>query len=251
MTYTLDDYTIQLESPYYALPTGCGRGLNARIAAAEAIQLVGGFSDPDWLTGLAPGFKKFLEPNGHFWGAYGERIGDQLDYVITKLRRDPTTRQAVVTLWTPTLDNSFAGKLDYPCTVALGFNLSPKYDKLNLRVTMRSNDAWLGLPYDMFQFTQLQLSLCNILGVNPGFYVHTAWSMHLYHEHVDLSYQVTDRPGGLSTEERYPETGVGTDGEELDEVRDRARGIRNGDIACPTDSEQWYLDTFAELVARD
>jgi len=249
LTYALDDYTIHVESPLFALPTGCGRGLNARIAAAEAIQLIGGFSDPDWLVGIAPSFKKFLEPNGHFWGAYGERVADQLDFVVDKLRDDPWSRQAVVTLWSSHLDNHYRNKADYPCTVALGFSLGPRHDSLNMRVTMRSNDAWLGLPYDMFQFTQLQLTLANVLGVVPGTYTHTAWSMHLYHEHVNLSYQVTDR-AGLATEERYPDLGIGHDGDSFDDVRQRARAIRNGSVALPTDSERWYLDTFADLGAK-
>ena len=59
-----------------------------------------------------------------------------------------------------------------------------------MNTVMRSNDAWLGLPYDMFQFCQLQLTLCNSLDLIPGTYRHTALSMHLYLRNVSEASKV-------------------------------------------------------------
>lgn len=215
---------------------------------------------------IAPRFKNYLEPDGQFWGAYGHRIavGRQLDNVIAKLKLDPFTRQAVITLWHPQLDNE-GGKLDYPCTVALGFSRS-NLDRLDMRVAMRSNDAWLGVPYDMFQFTQLQLTLCNVLNVLPGTYTHTAWSMHLYHEHVDESYGVAETsivPDQLSHVRGLGRIGVDSLNQILNRayfihyandvksavLRDQARDAEALNwqpisIDEVTESEKWYLDTL-------
>ena len=45
---------------------------------------------------------------------------------------------------------------------------------------MRSNDVWWGVPYDVFQFTFLQIQLAQVLGLEPGVYTHQAGSFHLY-----------------------------------------------------------------------
>ena len=45
---------------------------------------------------------------------------------------------------------------------------------------MRSNDAWLGFPYDVFTFTTIQKILANCLGLRAGRYVHLVGSFHIY-----------------------------------------------------------------------
>lgn len=265
VVYDLPDVTISLESPLNALPLGCGRNLNPRIAAAEALQLIGSFSEPDWLCRIAPQFDRYREDvrvslgctvdsltkvERLFHGSYGDRIGDQLESVVSKLRETPDTRQAVVTLWNPERDNE-PGHLDYPCTVALNFRRSGRLyrqsDRLDMQVLMRSNDVWLGLPYDMFQFTQLQLTLCNVLDLEPGRYTHTAWSMHLYMTNYDESYSVTDV---ITPTQVLPHVqGIGnrhliTPNEAYHHTRDRARGLALQNLVDWTVSEAWYLDTL-------
>lgn len=181
-TYDAGPVTLTFASPYNALPVDCGRGLNPRIAAVEALQLIGAQSDPDLTNWASPNFREFSESDGSFHGAYGRRIGGQLEHAVGKLKTDLVTRQAVITLWDPLLDNQ-PMKHDYPCTVAL--NLAVVDGRVELRTLMRSNDVWLGLPYDIFQFTQLQLTVANALDLPAGPYTHTTWSLHLYDRHVD------------------------------------------------------------------
>ena len=45
---------------------------------------------------------------------------------------------------------------------------------------MRSNDLWSGFPYDIFQFTCIQILLAMKLGVELGTYTHIADSLHMY-----------------------------------------------------------------------
>jgi thymidylate synthase len=45
---------------------------------------------------------------------------------------------------------------------------------------MRSNDAYLGLPHDIFAFTFLQEILARTLGADLGRYWHATASLHLY-----------------------------------------------------------------------
>lgn len=177
VTRELEDVTVVIRDLADVLPVGVGRKLNLDVACMEALQLIGGRATPQLLEVASPHFKKFAEFDGHYHGAYGQRVGTQLDHVINKIKHDPSTRQAVITLWDPVKDN-LRGYKDYPCTIALGFRL--RGDKVNLSVVMRSNDLFLGLAYDAFQFTQALWTVANVLSVEPGTYSHTAWSLHIY-----------------------------------------------------------------------
>ena len=114
-----------------------------------------------------------------FFGAYGPKIVAQLDYVVAKLLEDQDTRQAGLTIWR---ENPPATK-DVPCTVAAFFNI--RNGQLNAHVFMRSSDVWLGVPYDVFNFSMLAHLVCAHLNkrglrVAPGHLFLTAASSHLY-----------------------------------------------------------------------
>lgn len=73
------------------------------------------------------------------------------------------------------LNNDFD---DVPCTLSLQFLIRKGH--LSLIANMRSNDAWRGLPYDVWCFTRIQTIIAAMLGVPVGLYVHQAGSMHIY-----------------------------------------------------------------------
>jgi thymidylate synthase len=52
---------------------------------------------------------------------------------------------------------------------------------------MRSNDVWLGAAYDFFQFTQVQIALASVLGIEPGKYAHHVGSLHIYEQHYGVA----------------------------------------------------------------
>lgn len=224
-----------------------GRLLNRNVAAAEAIQLIGGFSDPGMLKRVAPGFERYAEPDGSFHGAYGARIKYQVMNAITKLQRDPSTRQAVITLWDPWLDN-LTDKRDYPCTVMIQFEADSSSDEstLHMNVVMRSNDVWLGLPYDMFQFTQLQLSVANSLRWNPGRYRHTALSMHIYERDVEAAEKIVHNE---PTDFTVQPSGIGHVGDSFQTIMKRARILTHTLTDNATKSEVWYLDRLTPAGA--
>jgi thymidylate synthase len=174
------DYTICLSDPYDALPTGTGRGVVVGLAVAEALHLIGGVDDPALLIKIAPHYANFVGPDGKLRGSYGRRLAEQMPGVVEKIREDVDTRRAVATSWIPELDAE-TGAHDYPCVTTVGWMV--RGGQLHAWTQMRSNDVWLGVPYDFFMFTQLQITLAGILGLPVGAYHHTSWSMHLYEKH--------------------------------------------------------------------
>ena len=111
---------------------------------------------------------------------------DQVAQVIDTLKRDPYSRRAVINFDVPNTER-FETK-DEICTIALVFEL--REGKLDCTGIMRSNDVWLGTPYDVVFFTELQKHIANKLGVAYGKYTHFAVSLHAYAEDIDLVREV-------------------------------------------------------------
>lgn len=250
-TFEAPDVVIRLNNPYRALAINTGRKLNLSIAAMEAVQLIGGFLDPKMMVSVSKNFEPFMD-NGTFHGGYGERIGNQIVLVAQKLMQDNDTRQAVVQIWDKNKDN-VPGMHDYPCTLSLTFQI--RDDKLELHTTMRSNDVWLGLPYDIFQFTQLQITLARVLGFAVGSYFHHAISLHIYARDMDKitrvysSLETVDTGGSLK--------GFGnhlTDGKHnVFGVLQRARWIGKGyedEVHTTSPTEQWYIEQLKGHTTR-
>lgn len=168
------------------------RKLSPYYGCAEFLWYLSAECNIERIKAYAPQYANFAEDDAAY-GQYGYRwlanlqrrdLGDpvysQLEYTIDLLQQDPNTRQAIVTMWEA---NDLRHAIlrdhkDLPCTLSLQFLL--RREKLHLVTTMRSNDVWLGLPYDVFVFTCLQRLVASCLGVLPGSYTHQVGSMHLY-----------------------------------------------------------------------
>lgn len=131
-----------------------------------------------------------IKPYSKFWealsddgvtlnSAYGYRIFkqfgfDQWEHAKNLLIKDGFSRQAVIHI----KNASNVITKDTPCTVALQYQI--RENQLFATTYMRSNDIWLGFPYDVFSFTSLQVMMAMELGVEVGTYTHIAGSLHLY-----------------------------------------------------------------------
>jgi len=158
------------------------RNLSYKFMAAEAFWILSG---DDRVATIAPynsRIKNYSDDGKRFYGAYGPKIQDQLSYIIDKLRSDENSRQAGLTIWRECPPQT----KDVPCTVAIFFII--RNNKLNAHVFMRSSDIWLGIPYDVFNFSMLSHLVCCLVNehrkfdntVKPGCLFLTAASSHLY-----------------------------------------------------------------------
>lgn len=179
------------------------RRLSPYYAAAETLWYLSGESDASMILAYAPSYARFLDEDGTAFGAYGGRLRANLDeglsqlhYVHDVLRSQRNSRQAVCTLWQASdLVHAVEGdKRDLPCTLSWQFLL--RDNKLHMVVTMRSNDAWLGFPYDVFAFTTIQRLIANSLGATCGTYTHNVGSMHLYEKDFQAAEESVRAYGG-------------------------------------------------------
>lgn len=227
MTREIEDFTIALTDPTNAWANPRGRNAKFAIAAAEALQLIGGFSDPQRMTELAPNFHSFLN-GGILLGAYGVRLQPVLPGVVEKLTEDPLSRQGVAMIWDPMRDLNFRGNRDTPCTLGATFRI--RGGRLNMSTHMRSNDLFWGWTYDVFQFTQLQCSLANVLGADYGSYTHHADSFHYYARDEDRLKRIHPGDGDIDME------WTGVHARTVEEMQDRAYGLFYGEI--PSDATE-------------
>ena len=102
--------------------------------------------------------------------------GRQLDHVIRTLKETPNSRQAAISIY----DNkeNYMYDNDTPCTYAVQFTIIGQ--KLNMCVTMRSNDLWYGFCNDQYCFSKLQELVAKETGLLIGSYYHFAHNLHLY-----------------------------------------------------------------------
>ena len=131
------------------------------------------------LYGKVPAiWKRMADTEGNVNSNYGWQWGrnNQLDHVISKLRRNPYTRQATISIYDGKEINEY--EKDTPCTYAIQFTVVD--DKLNMCVTMRSNDLWYGFCNDQYCFSQLQQLVAEELDIEMGSYYHFAHNLHLY-----------------------------------------------------------------------
>lgn len=172
---------VDMRRPVLKVPA---RKLSYTFMAAEAYWILTGDDRVETIAPYNKNISQFSDDGVKFFGAYGPKILGQMEHVVKTLSRDPDSRQAGLTIWR---ENPPETK-DVPCTVAIFFSI--RDHKLNAHVFMRSSDIWLGVPYDVFNFSMLSHMVCALLNtqwrreeqdaLRPGNLYLTAASSHLY-----------------------------------------------------------------------
>lgn len=166
------------------------RNLGYKFMAREAWWIMDGRNDVESIKDYSKAISKFSDDGYHFNGAYGPRLVDQWHYIVDSLISDIDTRQAVSTIWRP---NPRASK-DIPCTISVQWLI--RNNKIYCIDNMRSSDIWLGVPYDVFNFTMLTGYLMLLLrerGLNNlelGYLYLNAGSRHLYENNFESAIDV-------------------------------------------------------------
>lgn len=165
-------------------------------ALGEFCWYMSGSADLDFIRHYIPKYPpldddgKPLDVDGGLRDAYGPRLigsgqfgcnTNQLERIIERLSKRNDTRRAVISL----LESSDleTGRDEAPCTIALQF--IRRRNRLHLIAIMRSNDAYLGFPHDVFSFTMIQEIVARALGISMGEYHHFATSLHLYDRDIE------------------------------------------------------------------
>lgn len=164
-------------------PTRCAtwlpmRHLNYPFMFGEFFWMWCGENSVDIISYYCKEIARFSDDGKTFFGAYGPRWAEALPSIMHLLKRDPCSRQAVVQVWRPEVYQMDFTTKDVPCTISMQYLI--RRGLLEATVVMRSSDAWLGLPYDLFNFAMLQRCVALSLGRKAGPLTLFITSSHLY-----------------------------------------------------------------------
>src|SRR5690606_18780267 len=70
-----------------------------------------------------------------------------------------------------------------PCHTMFQFNV--RDDKLDLHLTQRSADTFLGVPFNIASYALLLSMTAQVTDKQPGEFVHTTIDTHLYSNHLE------------------------------------------------------------------
>lgn len=199
--------SFEFENPYNRITFLGSRRINPFFQIAEALWILSGRADVEWLLQFNANMEQFSDDGVWFNAPYGERIRtwnknaahgiiinpiDQMVDAYTKLLADKDTRQAVMVISNPMFDNAKytiqeQGK-DIACNLVITFKI--RHDKLNITVFNRSNDChWGVFGANLNQFASIQECMMSWLknsgneefkDLEIGTYTQLTDSLHIY-----------------------------------------------------------------------
>lgn len=209
-----EPYMFKITDPTSRIVTIPERNWYAPLAYAESLWLAFGRNDLDFISLYGSNMKTFSDNGETIRGGYGPRFRhfngdstdydircvtseshaevDQFRYVVECFKKDINSRQAIINIGDPVKDcfgkdRSLKVTKDIPCTRMLHFMKDASSNKLNLVVSMRSNDLiWGASAVNIFNFTFMQEYFAAILGLEIGCYYHIVSNMHYYEEFKPL-----------------------------------------------------------------
>lgn len=118
---------------------------------------------------------------------------DQMTLVLDALRSRPHSRRHIVSAWNPAVlpdesqspqANARAGLQALPpCHTMFQFHVAG--GKLSCQMYQRSADVFLGVPFNIASYALLTMMIAQVLGLEPGDFVHTLGDAHIYLNHLE------------------------------------------------------------------
>ncbi|WP_102264782.1 thymidylate synthase [Mesobacillus jeotgali] len=163
------------------------RAINPFFALTEFSWIIEGSNELKPLQHYINNYHMFSDDGSTLNGAYGFRLKhyfkkDQIEEAIKQLKERPNSRRVVLSMWS--VDDLAANSNDLPCNISI--LLKVRKDKLDITVLNRSNDIFLGVPYNVFVFYLLQVYIAEQTGYQIGVQRHFTDSLHLYKKHENV-----------------------------------------------------------------
>lgn len=133
---------------------------------------------------------------GHQWRAWDGYDGqpiDQLRNIQEAIRTEDRDmgRRLIVSAWNAAQIDEMSKSGLPPCHTLFQFNASEQADPetgkkyLDMQLYQRSADWFLGVPFNMVQYSMLLSAMAQTTGRTPRYFTHTFGSAHIYNNHVE------------------------------------------------------------------
>ena len=180
--------------------------LHTRSIFIELLWFLRGETNIGWLKDNGVGiWDEWADENGDLGPVYGKQWRswaapngqsiDQIQKLIHGLKTNPNSRRHIVSAWNPADVDDMALP---PCHCLFQFFVAD--GKLSCQLYQRSADVFLGVPFNIASYALLTMMLAQVLGLEPGDFVHTFGDAHLYLNHLEQAeLQLTRQPLALPT----------------------------------------------------
>ena len=124
---------------------------------------------------------EWMQEDGTIGKAYGYQLAKykQVDNLIKTIKEDPTSRRMITTLWN--IEDLPEMALQ-PCAFQTLWNINK--GKLNCMLTIRSNDWFLGNPFNVAQYAALVHMIAQVTNYKPGKFTICINDAHIYENHI-------------------------------------------------------------------
>lgn len=122
------------------------------------------------------------------WAAPNGQSIDQIQNLVEGLKTNPNSRRHIVSAWNPADVEDMALP---PCHCLFQFFVAD--GKLSCQLYQRSADVFLGVPFNIASYALLTMMVAQVVGLEPGEFVHTFGDAHLYLNHLDQAREQLSR----------------------------------------------------------
>lgn len=170
--------------PIEGLPLLRGKRMFPKKPLVEAVWILSGRNDIAFLNKHGVNYwNLFDKGDGTIGNSYGPRIRnfegvDQLTTLIDNIKNNKYSRRLDLTFTHPAITDGIT-----PCYSYLQFRVIAGY--INLYVTQRSGDAFLGVPNDVLVFSYILGFVAYMTGYFVGSIYYTVNDFHIYANHLD------------------------------------------------------------------
>lgn len=106
---------------------------------------------------------------------------DQISDIINQIKRNPTSRRIIVSAWNPKVLKEM---MLPPCHLMFQMYIR-KSLFLDCKLILRSNDLFLGAPFNIASYALLVHMIAALTGYTPGKLIYSIGDAHIYNNHID------------------------------------------------------------------
>jgi thymidylate synthase len=166
-------------------PIVTGKQIFPKSCFIETEWMLHGHTNVKWLNERnVKIWDQWADENGDLGPVYGHQLinfngVNQIENIVNETKLNKHSRRLLCSMWNP---NDLNKMQLPPCHYSFQFIITN--EKVDIVVSMRSLDLFIGLPYDMTMYSSILCSFANEFKLKANEVIINAANSHIYEEHI-------------------------------------------------------------------